>query len=262
MTFSVRSVLGLSILLAAAVGCDDGTSGGGGNGGPQAVTGGAANTGGTSSGGGTSTGGGTATAGVPLTATEGWVDGASNTLGVQGAMFSYADATSGATMTEDFTGTNACITGTAAKVDLNCTPSDPGGDCYGEYWGAAIGLNLNQPIDQTTMMGADPMPFDLSSVTAFSFNISGSTVPAQIRFKVEIGSDADHVEEYCTPSTVPVVTGDQTVNLSDLVTMCWGSEGMPLTAKTSAIKIAWHVVTNDASEVPFDFCVSDIRAVQ
>ncbi|HVJ19317.1 MAG TPA: hypothetical protein VM686_28050 [Polyangiaceae bacterium] len=252
MATTLRSLFGLSILLLANAGCDGGDDSDA-RSGPKAV-------GGSSAAGGSGGTGGTAALpeGVPLTPLDGWVDGASNTVGIQGAMFSYADSTSGMSMIEDFTGANACITGTAAKVDMMCTIEPPATDCYGTFWGAAIGLNLNQPIDMSTMEGADPMPYDATALTGFAFEITGSMVPASLRFKVEDGTN-----EYCTPATVPVKAGANTVSFEQLVTNCWTKGGTPASgAKSSLLKVSWQVVTNAMSTVPFDFCVSNVRAME
>jgi len=285
MNSALRFILGVSVL-ATAVGCDNGagddTSN---NGGPKAVGGSVSNassgsssvlpgtgsggtdtsSGGTSAAGtsaaGTSaagTGGGVLPAGVPLTSTDGWVDVMSNTLGIQGAMFSYADDTSKMTMTDDFMAADACIKGTAAKVDLKCTPVAPATDCYGTFWGAAIGLNLNQPNDPTTGMGGMPMPYDASALTGFAFDIEGAAVPTSLRFKMENASG-----EFCSPPAKPVKLGANTFLFSDLMTQCWKTGGMSaVSAKSSIVKIAWQVVTNDKSAVPFDYCVKDVRALQ
>jgi hypothetical protein len=263
MTSVVGRVLGITALLATSVACDDGgTDDGTGGTGAMAV-GGTPGSGGTPGTSGTGTGGmGTPAVGVPLIPTDGWVDGASNTIMVQGAMFAYADATSGMGMVEDFTGTNACIKGTAALVDMACTPVAPATDCYGTYWGAAIGLNLNQPIDPATMMGADPMKYDASALKGFGFEVSGMTVPLTLRFKVEDASG-----EFCTPSTKPIMVGANTVLFSELVKECW--EPMAATmnpnaeaAKSGLLKIAWQVVTKDTATVPFDYCISNVVALQ
>jgi hypothetical protein len=300
MTFALRGVLGLSVLslvLTTAVGCDDGgqeTTGAGGTGIKPVPTGGTGatagttgtgatagttGTGGTSGSGGSGSGGSAGTGvpseGVPLTPDAGgWVDGMSNTLGIQGAMFAYADDTTKmsmmgtcpptATCETPFT-VNAgppaaiCIQGAAAKVDMMCTPVAPATDCYGTYWGAAIGLNLNQPIDPATEMGADPMPFDAvaAGIKGFAFDITGDGVPGPgaLRFKIE-----DANGEYCTTSSTPVALGPNTFTLDQLVTECWTTGGTPSPA-TGLLKIAWQVVTNASSEVPFNFCVSNVRAV-
>jgi hypothetical protein len=296
MTLALRSALGFSVLslaLTMVVGCDDGGQETPGNsGGPRPTTGGAGGTGagagaGAGATGGTgvgATGGGTAGAGgsggggvpsegVPLTPDAGgWVDGASNTLGIQGAMFAYADNTTkmtmegtcpeGADCETPFTVVvgpppAVCIKGEAAKVNMMCTPEPPATDCYGTYWGAAIGLNLNQPIDPTTMMGADPQPYDAATmgIKGFTFEINGATVPTSLRFKVEDASG-----EYCTTSATPVVLGANTFTFDQLVTECWTTGGTPASGN-GLLKIAWQVVTNATGAVPFDFCVSNVRAV-
>lgn len=278
MKSALRLMLGVSIL-ATLVGCDNGGDDDSGNG-PTAVAGTSSSTAGTGnnntagssvlpSGGSDATGGTSSTGGsvelppgVPLTPTDGWVDGMSNTLMVQGAMFSYADTTSGMGLTSDFLGANSCMKGTAAKVDLKCTPMAPATDCYGQFWGAAIGLNMNQPIDMTTMMGADPMPFDGSAIKGFAFEITGSMVPApkDIRFKLE-----NPTGEFCNVSaTKPIKAGANVFMLEDLITACWKpvmGAATAATAKSNMLKIAWQVVTNSASTVPFDFCVTNVRAI-
>lgn len=264
MTSAFRTVVGISILAGlTAMGCDGGTGDG-----PAPATGGTgAGVGGNGSGtggsgtGGTGTGGSTTppAEGVPLTPAIGWIDGASNSLGIQGAMFSYSDDTTAVTLTDDFTGANACIKGSAAMVDLLCTPVAPATDCYGTYWGAAIGLNLNQPMVEGTdgvMEGGDPIAFDATGLTGFGFTISGTAVPTSLRFKVENAGG-----EFCTPAAKPILAGSNTVLFSELLTECWTTGG---TSPDGAglIKIVWQVVTNDAGEVPFDFCVSDVVAIE
>jgi hypothetical protein len=230
-----------------------------GSGGSSVLPSGGSDTGGTD-------GGGMLPAGVALTSTDGWVDMGGNTLGVQGAMFAYADPTSKMGMTEDFVGPNACITGIAAKVDMTSMPcatkmfTPPATDCYGEYWGAAIGLNMNQPIDMTTMMGADPMPYDATALKGFAFEITGAMVPTSLRFKIE-----DAAGEFCTPSTKPVKLGANTFMFEDLIKECWkptATAANAASAKAAILKIAWQVVTNDKATIPFDYCVANVRALQ
>jgi len=272
--------------------CDNGTSDNGGNGPivvagsgnttngtagtPSTGTGGTpgTGTGGTPSTGtaGSSTGGGsTMTEGVPITPNMGWVAVDSNVLGVQGAAFSFADSTSKVGMTDNLmtaTDGKSCITGTAAKVDMasdkcvNKTFDPPATDCYGQYWGAAFGINFNQKIDASTMMGGDAGPFDASLIKGFYFYIDGNTVPGPtaLRFKVDDGT-----KEYCNPSAIKVKVGPNTVLFSDLTTECWAPTDMSskVTAdvEKKVVKIAWQVVTNASSTVPFDFCISDVRAL-
>jgi hypothetical protein len=232
------------------------------NGSGTTGTGGAPTGGGTgpSSGGTTGVGGSvvTPTGGVPLTPVNGWIDGSSNELGIQGAMFAYADETSAERMMDDFIRDHACISGIAAKVDLQCTPVPPAGDCYGTYWGAAIGLNLNQAINPETRMGEAPLPYDASGLDGFSFEVTGPGVPASLRFKVETAA-----AEFCSPPPRPVRLGSNSFRFDELLEHCWAPGGMSAeAAKSQIVKIAWQVVTNSAAEVPFDFCVGSLRALR
>jgi len=175
---------------------------------------------------------------------------------------------------KDATATTACIKGTAAKVDMasaacmNKMFTPPATDCYGEYWGAALGFNLNQAIDMTTMEGGTPMAFDASLIKGFYFVISDhddhSGVvpgPSALRFKV---NDSDG-KEYCNTSALKVKSGENTVLFSDLTTECWAPTDMSskITADVEKkfIKIAWQVVTNSSAAVPFDFCVGNVKAL-
>ena len=214
--------------------------------------------------------------GIPLSPVAGWVP-AENAAMIQGAVFTYADPTSLATMMDnlkDTAATKICMSGTAAKVDMTSTAcstkmfTPPAMDCYGEYWGAAMGINLNQVIDMTLVppAGGTPGKYDASNLKGFAFTIDGDTVPApsSLRFKVDNGSDATSTE-FCNVPTVKLKVGANTVLFTDLVKECYKSpvptEPLATTIQTGIVKISWQVVTNDKSTVPFNFCISDIRAL-
>jgi hypothetical protein len=277
MSSALRVILGVSILGSLSVGCDGGAddpAGSAGTGGTLVAASGTAGTGNTGNAGGSmggSGGTGTVAEGVPLPILNGWVD-ASEAIGIQGAIFAYGDATSKMGMVEKFMEADACISGTAAKVDTMSTActsmmfTPPATDCYGEYWGAAIGLNLNQPIDPDTMKGVDPpLTFDAGAkaITGFAFEIKGDTVPTSLRFKVENASG-----EFCNIGAVKsVMKGANSFKFSELHTKCWEKKETAMmnptaeTGKTNLIKIAWQVVTNTTAAVPFDYCVSNVRAL-
>jgi hypothetical protein len=278
MKSALGLILGVSILATAvgSAGCDNGDSEASGGSGPIMI---GAGTTGTSAGAGTvqptagSSTGGAATLGegVPLDPMNGWVDAAGNSLMIQGAMFPFGDPTSlMGSMPVDFSasGADACFKGTAAKVDVTATAcatkmfTPPAMDCYGEFWGAAIGLNLNQKIDEASGLGGTPAPFNASAITGFTFEISGAMVPApkDLRFKVEDASG-----EYCNVAAKQVKAGANSFVFADLVKECWKPPVPPTTAegaKAGLVKIAWQVVTNDKGTVPFDFCVKNLRALQ
>jgi hypothetical protein len=138
-------------------------------------------------------------------------------------------------------------------------------DCYGKYWGAAIGLNLNQPIDMTTGEGADPEPYDATAhaITGFGFTVDGANVPTNLRFKVEDASG-----EYCTGSETVLAGGSShTVKFDQVFKECWQPAAMrgvtpDATAQKGLIKIAWQVPTKKGGSIPFDFCISNVVATQ
>lgn len=299
MKSALLAVVGVSILAATAA-CDSGSDGGTGgsagsgvipipNGGtaPTAGTGttptagtGTTPTAGTGTGG-TGSSGGAPAAGVPLTPTDGWVAADSNALMVQGAMFGFADdfTTAGPPMMAvDTTASNACIKGVAAMVVKTCTPP-AGMDCFGVYWGAALGLNLNQPnvpsmTDPTMMVGGDPMPFNASAIKGFAFEIAAPAggagmIPASkdLRFKVDDGTETTE-GEFCTGKETPIKLGENVVTFDKLRTKCWEdlakqpTPSLATSIQSKVVKISWQVVTNDKGTVPFDFCVNNIRAIQ
>ena len=280
-------------MTAGFAACDNGSGDTGGTG-PVVVAGNGNGTGGSATGAGGSgpsaggnsstagsstTGGASTGEGVPITPVTGWIAKESNALGIQGAAFSFADTTSIVGMTDnlkDATATTSCIKGTAAKVDMasdacvNKMFTAPATDCYGQYWGAALGFNLNQVIDMTLVppAGGTPAAFDASLIKGFYFEISDHDdhtgvvpAPTALRFKV---NDSDN-KEYCNTSALKVKSGVNTVLLSDLTTECWAptatSSKITADVEKKFIKIAWQVVTNPTAAVPFDFCVGNVRAL-
>ena len=264
--------LGGSMPASAGAGVADaaGESGGG-------TSGAGVNSGGRNSSGGSGTGvaGAVNTGGVfndnfglQLIPSNGWVDGAENALGIQGVIFGYADPTSKLGLIADFKDSHACVSGTAAKIDQTSTQcqtqmfTPPATDCYGEFWGAAIELNLNQPVDPATMQAGTSRPFDASALKGFAFELTGNTLPPpkSFRFQVENASTV-----FCNVPSIKVRLGINVVLFSDLVSECFRSP-VPTaptaqTAKSALLKISWHVLTNTSEVVPFDFCVSSIHAL-
>jgi len=197
---------------------------------------------------------------LSLVPVDGWIDRDGNAVGIQGAMFAFADPASHPGLSENFKGSNACISGKAAKVNLNCTPIPPAADCFGTYWGAAIGLNLNQAMDPQTKVGGPPMPYDASALIGFAFDVTGSTIPPSLRFSLEAASG-----EYCNPPTKPLKAGENVFLFSDLITQCFKSSGTKMNAesgKSELIRLAWKVVTNSQADVPFDYCIGNVRALR
>jgi len=198
---------------------------------------------------------------VPLTPIDGWISGNDNVLRIQGAVFAFADETSRVGLISDFAGSNACIAGTAARVDINCTPTPPATDCYGRFFGADIGLNLNQPIDPATNMGLDPLEYDARALKGFAFDLMGDMVPAPraLQFAVETRDGL-----FCTTPATKIRIGTNAVFFSDLILNCYETQANPQSAETvqsALVRVDWRVITNTSAPVPFDFCISNIRAL-
>ncbi len=197
-------------------------------------------------------GGGPTSDAVPFY--DGWAEVTENRFGIQGPIFPYGDDTSSASMYSDFTGENACIWGSTAVVDLDCTLTAEDvlngvTDCYGKYFGAAIGFFPNFDADNL-----EPLPFDASELQGIRFTLNG-TIPPNLRFKIITST----MEEYCTPDYW-LTSGANTVYFYELMYECWNGVGSP-PLTSDVVQIAWHVVTNDVSSTYYDFCVSDLRAI-
>ncbi|MEP7120881.1 MAG: hypothetical protein ABJE95_08230 [Byssovorax sp.] len=246
-------VVGTILTLAGAVtaagfgtGCDNGGSGSGGSGGggattsgnPSTTSGGPASTGATDPTTVTSTSGGMTT-----TSTGGGgngIDCPANfcTIGAYtGYGFVYSDMKDGGASTITQKGTSLCASGVAGKVV---------GMAYSTYWGAGIGVNLNQK--------AMPMsPVDPIQLTGSGVSIGLATPPAtEVRVVLDDAGVA-----YCA-----VLTGPSTSLVwSDFNTTCWdktiaGSKSMTKAPLATSIKV--QVVTSADADRPFDYCIASI----
>lgn len=253
MACTFRSVIGLGFMVAALAACDSGGSGGG------AATEGTGNTG---SGGSTNgTGGGGSTDGPPANSVElapenGWVPAEGNTVGVQGALYTFADDGGSTISPADFSmASEICVQGEGHTVEMPCD-AGPADECYGYFWGAGVGFNLNQEVESAPGAGDNPpQPYnaDTLGVTGFYFEISGPNVPTRLRFKAKVaGDDAD----YCTSIT----EGGQAIEFIDLKKSCWMSEAGAVDT-TNIEAVQWQVYTDAAGPTPFDFCISNIHAI-
>jgi len=197
-------------------------------------------------------------------------------LGIDGALSWFADTHTAESVTSNLTTpvepsiVKACVKGTAALVDrfsTICTTmmfTPPATDCFGEFSGAGIAMSLNQPLDSASGEATKKLlPFDASALAGFAFDIDGDIVPrrADLRITIETASG-----EFCNIPTVRIQTGTVTVLFSQLVNRCFRISVNPSnptaeSAQSKLLKISWQVITNTTAEVPFDFCVSNVRAL-
>jgi hypothetical protein len=203
--------------------------------------------------------GGPSDEGVPLVPMNGVI--ADNPTMIQGAVFAVADTTSNESLTSDVNGPKICMQGIAARINLDCDPAPT--QCSSRYFGAMLGMNLNQQINpmSTDNQFGDPLSFDASALRGFSFDLDGQDIPSNaLFFAAEDGNN-----QYPTPSSQKLLAGRNVVLFSELltsdVTLAQGTMRMPESAKAGLVKILWRVRGTASAAVPFDFCVSNIRAL-
>lgn len=57
--------------------------------------------------------------------------------------------------------------------------------------------------------------------------------------------------------------GDNVFLFSDLIAQYWKSGGASAVgAKSGLLRLAWQVLTNTQTKVPFDFCIGNVRALR
>jgi hypothetical protein len=198
---------------------------------------------------------------------------ANNGAGIVGCWYSYSDC--GTNMTagqcspvttpvpgQPFLNTSGlmCTAGTAAKV------VDTAGSAI---WGAGIGFDLNNP--GTAAGGAgEKLPWDATAhdITGFSFQIDTPPVGGQMR--VEFPTSAaigttDVNAAYWGGATMNLSpfnkAGDYSFHFTDVGGPANAAAPMPFD-KTKILSMHFHVVSNETSTVPFEYCISNLRALK
>jgi hypothetical protein len=201
--------------------------------------------------------------GNAITPTAGHVAGTSNGVGIQGDFYTFSDADPtnvppGTTtiMPKDFSmalGSQICASGSASQI-MNGADGMP---AYGQYYGGGIGFNLGDPGG-----GAGPQPWAQGKVVGFSFNVTGSTIPTNMRFQAKFysGSALSTSDAYCT---LTVKSGANTVMFSSLLLDCYNgaNAGGPLPATVLLQSIQWQVATVTTAATPFNFCIDSLTAI-
>lgn len=202
--------------------------------------------------------------GFALVPTGGWVAGGTNEVGIQGSFFTLSDAKrtdglpAGSTtvMPADFlmaTGpTSICLSGAASQVMVNATTAMPD---YARYWGGGIGFNL---ADLGGTSG--PQPWARGKVVGFSFNITGTTVPpaGQFRFGANFYEGAALNQDAC----VNITMGVNTIRFDQIVAQCYNTPpGAPIPATAQLQSLKWQIATVATAPTPFNFCVTDLKAI-
>jgi hypothetical protein len=246
-------------VLACAAGCSEDS------GAPSGGTGGSSSTGGAGGGGNT----------VPLVPTDtGWVDKASNSLGVQGAWYAYADSLGDNAMPPgncqtkgghsdaecskvespaagSFTNTGGmmCTKGTVEVV----LAAD-----YSNMWGAGIGLDFNNSGGDTPVKGA----FDASSVAGVSFVLTRKPLAGlRVEFPqtaTEGSADGNDYADASSTYPVSMLTEGANTVMFDRVKGPKGHVFNP----ADLLGVQFHVPTTTTAASSFDYCISDLTLIK
>jgi hypothetical protein len=227
-------------------------------------------------------GGGSGT-GIPLIpSADGFFDG-TNEAGILGAWYSYGDSyddvdgmgdcpTAGFTAAEcsaitspvpgqpfTNTGGSMCTMGTAAKVLMMN---------YSAIWGTGIGFDLNNGGTDDGGTGVKgSWDATAHNVTGFSFHIDMPPVGGQMRVEfptsVAMGTTDINAAYWggagnnLSPITA---SGDYSFKWADVGGPMYLPSPMPFD-NTKILSMQFHVVTNTSSSIPFNYCISNLRAL-
>ena len=237
-----------------ATGATGGTSETGGAGGTLGGSGGSGGTvGGTGGTGGGGTGG--SAGGVACDDGEGlelviepgadtqsaWIDGGSNCVGIQGALYPSVDEV-GSSLTITETDGQVCVSGTATRV-LSGN--------FDDYWGARLVVQLNN--DGTGAVGS----YDAVAhgVNGFEFTLSGGTIPEELRpVLFNFGSATQYCKRVCA-------SGPQSILLDEAIANCWEGVSTATPTGSSLERIEFLIPSNETANVPFNFCISGLTAI-
>jgi hypothetical protein len=178
---------------------------------------------------------------VPGLNGTGWIDRATNCVGIEGAIFVVQDMASGGS-TGYFTSVtdHFCVAGTAkhsAVIDST-------------HWGVTFALQLNN-------VSSVEQPYNATShgVTGFDFTISGANIPAGLRAVYRVDGEAT---EYCK---VVAGAGATTTLINDAHPQCYLADAGATTPNATLLRrLEFEVPANTTTDVDFAFCVDALTA--
>jgi hypothetical protein len=264
---------GLTCLSHLCVTTGAGTGGSNvGTGGSNVGTGGGLGTGGSNVGTGGSnigTGGGLGTGGTPvgtggtvtttLVFNNGYVSADSNTYGVQGAVYTFADGV-GSTISPDCSTTTApcfkTFNGTGPICTQGIGTAVLEGD-YSTYWGAALGLDLNNATGTKAEFAAAQ-----KGILGFKFDITYTTPPpigVKVLFTYQVQDPVAGLAAYCVK--LDPSTKTNFVPFSSALQDCFNGGLTPLSTTPGVdhlMQLQWQMPTQPDQTTPFGFCIDKI----
>ncbi len=186
---------------------------------------------------------------LSVVSADGWVDGSSNDVGIQGDWHTYGDTVSTFAPRSEpfFSGGSVCLSGLIPPY-----ADEP------DVWGAGLSLNLN-----VTAPGQPPGAWDATEhdVRGFSFTLAGENPPlVQVNYPVVGQADGTI---YCFEERdVDPNTHASSVDFEQTRYNCWDGDDGPNPDETNLRAFQVQVLPHDTEYVEFDFCLEDVAAVQ
>ena len=147
-----------------------------------------------------------------------------------------------------------CLKGT---VDMVPTPADGSHPPYSDYWGIALGFNLNQGAEVTAVKTPWLVP---ANVIGFWFTVTGATVPP-LRFKTTPTGKLPAQEQDSCALVTPVSGVPTQVLFKDMTVQCWNGTGPATDLSKGLEDISLQVAAATDFEYPLDFCVTAIGVI-
>ncbi|HEY3493269.1 MAG TPA: hypothetical protein VGK73_01230 [Polyangiaceae bacterium] len=217
-----------------------GTAGAGGSGG-SAGKGGASGSGGSSGGACTLPGQGLELVMGPGDYPDsGWIDRSGNCLGIQGAVYAYAD-TRGSSIELTPANGRICVEGVSAQV--------LGGD-YANYWGTMVVVQLNNP-GTGALLSYNAAQY---GIDGFEFRLSGPDVPDEVRPEITAHPQLQYCKQVCA-------SGEQSILFSEAHLECWDGTNGATPNASAIVTLHFRVPSNPFGDVPFEFCIDDLTAI-
>jgi len=220
----------------------------GGAGGSTSTTSGGAGgttTGTTTAGGSGGSTGETRTALVPV---DGWVDGSTNDVGIQGSWYTYGDDLATVVPADepffDGMGSEICISGTTVPDEYS-----------GVYWGVAVGMDFNVVDDTAYAYDAT-----LNGVVGIRLTLTGSLPPGiQLNLTETTSVEGD---TFCTRYT-GITESSRTLSLyfDEAQFICWYGATFGPIDETLLKTFSVQVLSAAYESIPFDFCVENVSAI-
>ena len=175
------------------------------------------------------------------TSDSAWIDGSTNCVGVQGALYFVKDNAQSSIYFTSRTN-HACVAGTIphpAAIDST-------------HWGVQLVIELANTGTSAGIYNAST-----HSVTGFSFTLNG-TLPSTTLAQYRVDGSAT---EYCEVLNSGAAHYDMPISAGH--PNCWsGTPGTATPDPSKLTRFEFVVPANTASDVTFDFCVEGLTAIK